>query len=48
MECGACMQNCITNAIEVSTGVGCATAVLNSMFGKSEGEITCGCDADCC
>lgn len=48
MECGACMQNCLGNAINVSTGVGCATAVLNSMFSKQKGDIACGCDDLCC
>lgn len=48
MECGACMVNCPASAIKVTTGVGCATAVLNSMLGKNDGEISCDCSADCC
>lgn len=48
MECGACMKNCIGEAIYVKTGVGCATAVINSMLGKHDGEISCGCDVNCC
>lgn len=48
MECGACMVNCPADAIQVSTGVGCATAVFNSMLGKNKGEIACGCDSECC
>lgn len=48
MECGACMKNCPANAIEVKAGVGCATAIINSMLGKNKGEIACGCDSNCC
>lgn len=35
MECSACSRNCPEEAITVQTGVGCAQAVINSMFGKS-------------
>lgn len=48
MECGACMVNCPSDAIKVKTGVGCAAAVINSMLGKSNGEISCDCDSGCC
>jgi len=48
MECGACMVNCPANAITVKKGVGCATAVLNSMLGKNGGEISCDCGTGCC
>jgi NAD-dependent dihydropyrimidine dehydrogenase PreA subunit len=41
MECGACSLNCDVNAISVQRGVGCATAVINSMI--KGGEPTCGC-----
>ena len=41
MECGACQRNCITGAILVRTGVGCAAAILNT---KDGGE----CCSDCC
>jgi NAD-dependent dihydropyrimidine dehydrogenase PreA subunit len=34
MECGACAMNCPTGAIEVSSGVGCAVAIINGMRGK--------------
>ena len=40
MECGACARNCPVNAIQVETGVGCATAVINSIIGKT-GECCC-------
>ncbi|MFQ3620973.1 MAG: mercury methylation ferredoxin HgcB [Spirochaetales bacterium] len=34
MECGACAQNCPVEAISVRTGVGCAYAVLSSLWSK--------------
>ncbi len=40
MECGACARNCPADAVSVKTGVGCATAVINSMLGLK----TSGCD----
>jgi len=40
IECGACAMNCPEGAIFVRTGVGCATAVINSMLGLK----TTGCD----
>ncbi len=50
MECGACMMNCPTGALEVRAGVGCAYAILRSRL--KGGEPTCGCSADetvsCC
>ncbi len=42
MECGACANNCAFGAIIVNSGVGCASALINSM--KNGGEPTC----DCC
>jgi ferredoxin len=42
MECGACAMNCEFGAITVSAGVGCASAIINSMvYG---GPPTCGCE----
>lgn len=41
MECGACRMNCPVNAIEVSAGVGCAAAIINSMRGKNNGCVSC-------
>ena len=50
IECGACARNCVTGAIHVRSGVGCATAVLGGLFRKS--EPTCGCSSEasapCC
>ncbi len=40
IECGACALNCPAGAVRVRTGVGCATAVINSMLGIK----TSGCD----
>lgn len=41
MECGACQNNCPTGAIQVDSGVGCATAMIAAaLTGK---EPTCGC-----
>jgi NAD-dependent dihydropyrimidine dehydrogenase PreA subunit len=40
IECGACARNCPAGAVSVRAGVGCATAVINSMLGLK----TSGCD----
>ncbi len=43
MECGACQQNCPTDAIAVESGVGCATAMfLAALKGKKDTECNCG------
>jgi len=45
MECGACALNCLTGAIRVSSGVGCASAMIYAaLTGK---EISCG-GPSCC
>ena len=42
MECGACQKNCITNAITVESGVGCASAMIRAaLLGKQEVECNC-------
>ena len=49
MECGACERNCAFGAITVTSGVGCAAAVINGMI--KGGEPSCDCSADsgtCC
>ncbi|MBD3287549.1 4Fe-4S dicluster domain-containing protein [candidate division KSB1 bacterium] len=44
MECGACARNCPENAIFVNSGVGCATAVINSKLNRySKGKKECCC-----
>ncbi len=49
MECGACAKNCEFNAITVSTGVGCAAAIINSLI--YGGAPSCDCSgpgSSCC
>ena len=41
MECGACARNCPTEALHVRSGVGCATAVINSMLGRKKSSCCC-------
>jgi NAD-dependent dihydropyrimidine dehydrogenase PreA subunit len=49
MECGACAMNCEFGAITVNAGVGCASAIINSiLYG---GEPSCDCSgpgSSCC
>ncbi len=43
MECGACRMNCVTGAIEVESGVGCAAAILSAIrSGSSDYSCDCG------
>lgn len=44
MECGACSRNCPSGAISVQTGVGCASAVINSMLGRQSSSCCCSLD----
>ena len=46
MECGACAQNCPADALSVRSGVGCATAVINSMLGRKKSSCSCTVDSD--
>ena len=39
MECGACARNCPAEAINVTSGEGCARAIINEMLGRK---------CDCC
>ncbi len=41
MECGACRMNCTDGAIEVRSGVGCASGIINGIL--KGGEATCDC-----
>ncbi len=41
MECGACQLNCITGAISVESGVGCAAAMMRAALMRQK-EATCG------
>ena len=50
MECGACKMNCAFGAIEVESGVGCAAAVIGSLFSGNKNP-ECGCSdkgGGCC
>ncbi len=42
MECGACQINCVTGAISVQSGVGCATAMIQSALSGKK-EVSCDC-----
>lgn len=44
MECGACTANCAFGALQVTKGVGCAAAIINSLI--SGGEPCCDCSGD--
>lgn len=47
MECGACTQNCIAGALSVTSGVGCAVAMINGILTKGDPDLgTCGCGSD--
>jgi Pyruvate/2-oxoacid:ferredoxin oxidoreductase delta subunit len=46
MECGACSRNCPVNAVNVRSGVGCATAVINSALGRKGGSCCCTIDPE--
>jgi len=41
MECGACLNNCPTAAIQVESGVGCASAIIRAALLGSK-EPSCG------
>jgi len=46
MECGACARNCPAEALSVRSGVGCATAVINSMLGRKKSSCCCTIDSE--
>ncbi len=41
MECGACMKNCPVDAIQVNSGVGCASAMIRAALTRQK-SATCG------
>jgi len=45
MECGACAQNCPAKAVTVRSGVGCATAIINSALGRKNASCCCTIDS---
>lgn len=46
MECGACSINCPMEALSVSAGVGCASAIIKGWI--TGNEPSCGCGDGCC
>ena len=46
MECGACALNCDFGAISVTTGVGCASALIKSRI--NGGPPICNCEGTGC
>ena len=51
MECGACARNCPSGAIAVSSGVGCAAAMINGLLTTGDpdkGTCDCSGSTDCC
>ncbi len=46
MECGACATNCPSNAIAVTPGVGCASAIINTWL-KGKKASSCS-EVKCC
>lgn len=43
MQCGACRMNCPVGAIEVSTGAGCAAAIVSAIRRGDPGNVSCEC-----
>jgi len=50
MECGACSNNCKSGAINVRSGVGCASGILNGILNGTEPSCDCskGNKKSCC
>jgi ferredoxin len=48
MECGACAKNCKPEAITVTTGVGCAAAIIKGAILGTEPDCDCSSGANCC
>lgn len=46
MECGACAVNCPAGAIDVDSGVGCASGLINEWLASIHGRKTGG--GGCC
>jgi NAD-dependent dihydropyrimidine dehydrogenase PreA subunit len=42
IECGACELNCVTGALTVKQGVGCAAAVISGFLKGTEPSCDCG------
>ena len=39
MECGACALNCVSGAISVESGVGCASAMILAALIRRKGDV---------
>jgi NAD-dependent dihydropyrimidine dehydrogenase PreA subunit len=48
MECGACARNCPSEAVKVTTGTGCALAILVGALRGTEPTCECSDGSDCC
>lgn len=48
MECGACSLNCPVEAINVKSGVGCATGVIIATLGGTKSTCDCTENSSCC
>jgi ferredoxin len=48
MECGACARNCPAKAISVSSGVGCAAAIIQGKLRGGAPSCDCGSGGACC
>ncbi|MHC4067697.1 MAG: mercury methylation ferredoxin HgcB [Planctomycetota bacterium] len=48
MECGACARNCVSQALSVQAGVGCAEAVLRGMVKGSPPTCDSASTSGCC
>ena len=48
MGCGACARNCPTGAVTVTTGTGCAHAILVGAIRGTEPTCDCSDGSDCC
>lgn len=48
MECGACARNCLSDALTVATGAGCAYAIMVGAIRGTEPTCDCHGSTDCC
>jgi len=48
MECGACAGNCPVGAIDVRSGVGCATGIIIGALRGTEPTCDCSSGSSCC
>jgi len=48
MECGACSRNCPASSITVTTGVGCAAAIIIGKLRGTAPTCDCGPGGACC